>query len=372
MKKLAIRLSLSALSLMVISGCTFSQDALFPSLFGSNTQEAIAGNGSASVLDQDNSLTLGSTNFEPVEIAKGGNTGTFVGQKVVTFRNDLTQLQSSIRKHNEDLQRIRGSVINNALQYHKVIGTIEAKLQVGTTPGNPQMFTMLQGAQNNIQIMNQNTIALNQLSQRVTSDAAMTSFLSDSIKATYGVSGAVDEDHRQLRILDNESNQTSILINSLLNEINSDASRQQQYIETAKNYIVDLSSAIKIGSYGVNNAPLAPMMGTMPRGPKPFMGADHNSGKPLFVAKFNKSNVKFKDGLKNAVSNAVAKKPSVMFDVVAVSPAKGNQLSTSTAKNNASLVFKEIVNMGVNADRISLSAKTSDSAASSEVHVFVK
>ena len=158
MKKTVLRLSLvSALSL-VISACSFSKDALFPSLVGSDSQEEIKTRGT-NIVDLDgNALPeLGSTNFEPVEVSEGGNTGTFVGQKVVSFRNELSQLQVAIRQHNAELQKIRASVIANAQQYHKTVGTIEAKLQVGTTPGNPNMFALLQNAQNNIQIMNANT-----------------------------------------------------------------------------------------------------------------------------------------------------------------------------------------------------------------------
>ena len=77
--------------------------------------------------------------------------------------------------------------------------------------------------------MNVNSNALQQLSARVTSDASVVNNLLDSIRATFSISGAVDEDHRQLRILQNETNQTAILINSLLNEVNSDVSRQIQY-----------------------------------------------------------------------------------------------------------------------------------------------
>lgn len=152
---------LTLVSLTVLSGCAYSSDALFPSLFGSDTQEerAVSGN----QLSEEVNLPVGTSNFEPVAIAEGNNTGTFVGQKVMTFRGELSQLQTAIRNSNAQLQQIRGSVINNALQYHKVIGMIEAKLQVGTTPGNPQMFAMLQGAQNNIQVMNANTNALSQL-----------------------------------------------------------------------------------------------------------------------------------------------------------------------------------------------------------------
>lgn len=370
MKKIAIRLSLVSTLMLVISACSFSKDALFPSLVGTDSQEEIKTRGTNVVNSQSGDLPmLGSTNFEPLDISEGGNTGTFVGQKVVSFRTELSQLQVSIRQHNDELQRIRGSVIGNAQQYHKIVGTIEAKLQVGTTPGNPNMFNLLQSAQNNIQTMSANSNALSQLAARVASDSAMTSYLLDSIKSAYGVSGAVDEDHRQLRILENETNQTSILINSLLNEVNTDVSRQQQYVETARNYIIDLNGAIKVGSYGVNNVPLSGAASSQSFGPKK---GGEISGKPLFVAKFNKSNVQYKEGLKKAISSAKAKKPNVMFEVVAVTPANGKQLSGGNAKNNATQVFQEMINMGVGADRISLSARTSADATSSEVHIYVK
>ncbi|MBE6458915.1 MAG: hypothetical protein E7010_03785 [Alphaproteobacteria bacterium] len=363
MTKSATKLSLLMLSLFVMSGCAYSSDALFPSLFGSDEQENLA---SASLDSSEDAIPgLGSTNFEPVEVSEGSNTGTFVGQKVVMFRTELTQLQAAIRNNNAQLQQIRTSVVNNALQYHKVIGMIEAKLQVGTTPGNPNMFGMLEGAQNNIQVMNANTNALSQLAARVSADTANTDYLVDAIRASYSISGAVDEDHRQLRILENEANQTSILMNSLLNEINNDIIRQKQYIATASDNISSLSAAIKVGSYGVNNVPMdslnvsAPRFGT---------GSAIGSGSPLFVANINKAGTKYKDGLKQAVKSALAKKPSVAFDVVAVSPANGN---TAGAKSNATQVFQDLIDMGVSADRINLSAKTG-SSATSEVQIFVR
>ncbi len=364
MAKLAVKLSLSMVSLAILSGCSYSSDELFPSLFGADAQDEM------SIQDTSDATVpvLGSGNFEPVAVSEGNNTGTFVGQKVVTFRNELAQVQSSIRANNAQLQQIRGSIINNALQYHKVVGNIEAKLQVGTTPGNPQMYQMLQAAQNNVQVMNTNTMALSQLAQKVSSDTANTTYLSDSIRAAYNISGAVDEDHRQLRILEGETNQTSLIINSLLSEINSDVARQQQYIETAKNNIAALSNAIKVGSYGVSNVPLS----SVNSGYAPVMSAPAaTSGKPLFSVKFNKSKVNYKDGLKQAVKSAQAKKPNVIFDVVAISPVGGSQISTAAAKNNATLIFQDMIDMGVGADRINLSAKSGNVTAS-EVQIFVR
>ncbi len=370
MKKIAIKLSLVSVSMLIISGCTFSRDALFPSLIGDDGQEEAA----ESYQNTGVLPALGTTNFEPIEIEEGTRTGTFVGQKVISFRNELTQLQNSIKKHNEELQKVRASVISNAMQYHKTIGTIEAKLQVGTTPGNPNMYTLLQKAQNNVQVMNINTDALNQLSARVASDAAMTTYLLDSIRAAYGVSGAIDEDHRQLRILENETNQTSILINSLLSEVNADISRQQQYIESARNYIVDLNASIKVGSYGVNNLP---MIGKSERGTSNNMpiligNSSVSMSKPLFVAKFNKADVNYQEALKQAVGNAVSAKPGVKFEIVAVSPSGAAQLSKTNLQKNAAAIFEEMIEMGVSANKISLSSKTGGDVTSPEIRIYVK
>ena len=42
MTKSALKMYLSAVSMFLISGCTYSSDALFPSLFGSDAQEEMA------------------------------------------------------------------------------------------------------------------------------------------------------------------------------------------------------------------------------------------------------------------------------------------------------------------------------------------
>lgn len=375
MKKTGLTLSFISGSLLMLGGCAFSSDALFPSLVGSSSQEAY--NAEKNGIDSADLPMLGSSSFEPLEVSKGGDTGTFVGQKVISFRNELTQLQNAIRTNNSELQKIRTAVISNASQYHKTVGAIEAKLQVGTTPGNPQMYALLQSAQNNVQQMNVNSNALQQLSARVTSDASVVNNLLDSIRATFSISGAVDEDHRQLRILQNETNQTAILINSLLNEVNSDVSRQIQYNETANSNIVQLDSAIKHGSYGVSNVPLSapmPVITSASRTAPASFNADNTAvaGKPLFVAKFNKGNVNYKDGLRRAVNAAKAKKANVVFEVVAVTPISGGASARSNAQNQATTIFQEIVNMGVNAERVSLSSRTNAEASSPEVQIFVR
>lgn len=375
--KNAIKLSVVSMLALALSACAFSRDALFPSLVGSDYQEASVDPSSQNAAVADTTIpNLGTTSFEPIAVSKGGNTGTFVGQKVVSYRNDLTQLQGAIKTHNAELQKVRASIISNAQAYHKATGAMEAKLQVGTTPGNPQMYAMLQSAQNNIQVMNANAIALNQLSARVTSDATMTANLLASIRSSYVISGAVDEDHRQLRILENETNQTSILINSLLSEINLDAARQQQYVETAGSYLISLDSAIRQGNYGIGStidtSTVIPHTSATVARSSSIAPASIGNGKPLFVAKFNRQDVDYKPALRSAVEGARSRKANVMFDVVAVSPASGNQISATNARNNANQIFQEIIAMGVGADKVTISARTNASVTAPEVQIFVR
>ena len=364
MTKLA-KLSSLMIAAVALGGCTYSSDAIFPSLFGDDAAAQTSEENNA----QAAGIALGTTNFEPVNVSEVSNTGTFVGQKVMTFRSELSQLQSSIRENNTQLQNIRKSVVNNALQYHKTIGMIEAKLQVGTTPGNPQMFEMLSIAQNNIQTMSTNSAALDQLSAKIAADTANTDYLVDAIRSAYSISGAVDEDHRQLRVLENEAGQTSILMHSLLGEVNSDITRQQQYIETASNNIAKLSDAIRVGSFGVNNVPLSRSPMSVEGLPRPNAKAAPAlaGGKPLLAVKFSSPDVKYQEGLKQAVANAVAKKPDVIFDVVAVNSPRGNN-----AQKYASQIFQDIIELGVSADRVNISSKTDAKVNSPAVMVFVR
>ncbi len=382
MKKLALNFTVASVLSFALSSCGFSNDELFPSLSGTDSQEQVAAHPTTPVNGKD-MPALGESTFEPVNIQKGSSTGTLVGQKVASFRSELTQLQNSISNHNRELQSIRSTILGNAQSYHNMVGTMESKLQVGTTPGNPHMYEMLRTAQANVQTMNSSTIALNQLSTRVASDAAMTNYLLDSIRSSYSISGAVDEDHRQLRVLENEAGQSSILINSLLTEVNTDAYRQQQYVETANSTLFKLDGLIRQGNYtGIPTygPSMAPMGGgyiqPAPYSPRPVvgslqapmsMGTAPTSGKPLFTAKFDKGIVNYQDGLRKAVSSAVAAKSDVAFNVVALTPSNGN----TAAKDNAGKIFNEIINMGVSADRVSLSSKTAPTSTP-EVQIFVQ
>lgn len=380
MKKIAIRLSVISFTMLIISGCSFGNDSLFPA--ENKTTGSQTNNMQASYNANVNMPNLGTTNFEPIQISSGQSTGTFVGQKVIAFRNELINLQDAIRKHNNELQKIRASINVNAVQHQEAVNSVESRLQIGTTPGNPHVISSLQSAQNNIRVMNDNAISTNQLSTRVVSDVAMISYVLNSIKTAYTISGAVDEDHQQLKVLQNEAERTSVVLNNILNEVNNDYARQQQYIATANKTISSLEEPVRRGNLSgyprsepVNIAHVSPNpvvpVNTYAMTSSPVQ-QENFSSRPLLAIKFNKDNVSYKDGLVRAVAGALKAKPTIMFDIVAVTPPSSTPAMRNNARTKATEVFQEIISAGVSPDRVSLSAKSSVDAASTEVHVYVK
>ena len=87
----------------------------------------------------------------------------------------------------------------------------------------------------------------------------------------------------------------------------------------------------------------------------------------MFAVRFTGKDVDYKEGLKKAVDNALAKKKDVVFDVVAV-----NKLKSTEANEYASKIFQEVIALGVTADRVNISSKLDIEAEYPSVMIFVK
>ncbi|MCK5297166.1 MAG: hypothetical protein KAJ75_09785 [Alphaproteobacteria bacterium] len=371
---------LTIITAVALCGCSFASDALFPSLSGDETAESIpitsVANESFSVDTADATPVMGSTNFKPLTVTPGNRTGTFVGKKVVTFRTELWQLQETIRRRNTELQSIRNKSAEDTRKYHEIGAFINARLQLGTTPGNPKMRSKWRGAQRQIQLMSNNVAMMNQLATQVASDSAMTAYLLDSIRAAYNISGAVDEDHHQLRILEDETNQTAVLIERLLNELNHDISRQQQYLNNEDNNLKTLAMAIKNGQLYGASISNAIESATQEIGgnsfSSPLPSASVEGRRPLVVIRFDRANVPYEQALYQAIKRALERHPETSFDLIAVTPSGGLKKSASDSRRNAEMVLRSLTNMGLPTSRIRLSAMTNASSHSNEVHLYIR
>lgn len=97
---------------------------------------------------------------------------------------------------------------------------------------------------------------------------------------------------------------------------------------------------------------------------------------PLVIVRFNQRKVYYEKSLYNAVSRAVQVKPSVMFSLVAYVPQTRDPLLNQRHLNLASAHLNEVssnmVKMGVQANRLSLSTRLNPGIKHDEVHLFVR
>lgn len=358
-------------SALLLGGCSFTSDSLFPSLGGGD-----ASSGAAATESQG--PALGTTNFEPSPVTPGAATGTYVGKKVQALRGDLSALKTIVSQHNSTLQGLRNQTSRSATQYHELVGAITARLQVGSTPGNPILVANLRRAQELMNGMSSDVAKLSQLSADVASDSAMAGYLLDSVRSSYTLSGAIEEDHRQLRVLEDDTNQTVVLIDRLSKELNADIARQQSYVASERANLSVLSSSVQAGQlYGSGAAGLsaAPALSS-DAAPGRLAPMDLAERRPLVVIRFDRANVAYEQPLYQAVKAALDRNPAARFDLVAVSPAQAapgqTALGSNAARRNAEAVMRSLNGMGLPADRVELSATTSAQAYGNEVHLYLR
>ena len=305
-----------------------------------------------------------------------GATGSFGGAKVAQHARELETLAVGINTANTRFQQLRAITEQNALRYYVIAAAISARLQIGTTPGNPVLVSQWNSAQAELDRISTDIAAMNSLANLVANDSSMSAWLLESARATYGLAGAIDEDHRQLAILEDETNRTVVLIDRLLNELSEDISRQTTYVGNERRNLTVLSLAIKNGElFGpslsnrafVSAAPLASVAPAV-------SGSSFSvrTRRPLVVIRFDRPDVPFQQALYTAVSRAIERRPQAAFDLVAVAPGSGTPaqvaVNTTKTKRHAETVLRTLTDMGLPADRVRLSSMTSPEAATAEVH----
>ena len=308
----------------------------------------------------------------PISIEQGSDTGTAISKTVATLRSQLSTLEGSLGQNADRLAHLRNAGADSASAYHEAKARITTKLQVGTTRGNPELVSQWNTAQIALDQLAGNINGLNGLGSAVAGDASSTHYLLDQINATFHVSGAVDEDHRQLSVLEDETNQTIVLIDRLLSEVSDDVQRQTAYVANERANLTVLASAIKNGELYGADLGSTPMGAAAPNG----SGALAYSGTPLVVIRFDHPDVDYQQILYAALNQALQSRPGAAFSIVAVSPTRGSvaavQLAQTAAHRHAQEVVRTMTDMGVPATRLAVASATDPTATSSEVRVFVR
>ncbi len=368
-----------ALALFALAGCNSRSEA-WPVLTGEPTRGAPAQT-SQTTQPSDNVTMAPLPGSSAGTFSGGQNTGTYVGQKVDQLRGDLARLQASVADHQAQLRLVREDALQMGQRYYTNMAAINARLQIGTTPGNPNLVAQWNEAQQNLDRIGDDVTRLNNLANLVAGDSALAAYILESTRAAFTITGAVDEDHRALVVLEDDTNRTTVLVDRLLNDISDDVSRQTAYVNNERRNLTTQSVAIKNGelygaalaarSFGATGVVAAPGAA-----PASLPLSSLARGRALVVIKFDRPNVAFQQPLYTAVSQALDRAPNASFEIVAVSPNRGNvgqaALASGAARRNAESVYRAMTDMGLPPARVSLSATSSGSAESNEVHVFVR
>ena len=308
-----------------------------------------------------------------------GPTGTFVGGKINQFRADLTSIQNAISSHNNDFLRFKDLVDEQTSVYQGLSSAIRSRLQIGTTPGNPILVGQWNDAQRALEDIQNNVNNLQIVNNRVTADAALITHLRNAIDSSFFISGAIDEDHNQLKVLNDDVQRTQVLYARLMDELEEKIAREILILNDERQYMKKLSEDVEIGKFGGRvSAPPTRSSSTTEMGSgdtanniKTIKIAPLNYDNAILVIKFDDTDFDYSTALFESISNALEQMPSASFEVVAVSPTGGASFADK-ARQRASEVFNKIVEMGVPSERLSLASSNSTSAQAEEVHIYLK
>lgn len=303
----------------------------------------------------------------PVTIESGPDTGTAVNKTIQSLRAQVAGLQQQLSANAQRLADLRNQGAGAAAAYQEAKAHITTRLQIGTTRGNPELVAEWNTAQSQLDALTANVNALNALGTDITNDSSTAHYALNQISATFNVSGAVDEDHRQLQLLEDETSQTIVMIDRLLSEVSDAIQRQTAYVATERANLTTLSAAIKDGDFYGGG-----VTGALGSGGTQAVAA----GAPLVVVRFDHPNVNYQEILYAALNQALQNRPGASFEVVAVSPTRGTaasvQIAQTTARRHAEDVMRSMSNMGVPASRMAVASTTDPAATVSEVRVFVR
>ena len=377
----------------LVSACAFTEEALWPSLTGQDPagsargqQPAPARASTAAPVQTAQPATLpapsaqpplGTGVFQPTGVTSGTPTGTEVGRKINDMREELRQVQGAISNHNTGLQQIRAKIIQDSQRYHGTIAAVNARLQIGTTPGNPILVQQFNSAQTDIEKLHEDVGEMNKLATSVAGTSTKAAFLSESSRATRGVAGAVDEDHRQLSVLEDEVDRTVVLIDRLIKEISTDVRRQTNYIAGEKANLNTVGASIKAGeAFGASLGQVAKDSQDRANPVAAGEARDPGGRRPLVVIRFDRTDVPYQQALYSAVSRVLERRPDAVFDLIAVAPAVGGAareaVNTNRSRRHAENVLRSLVEMGLPPTRVAISTRTMADAKVNEVHLYLR
>jgi hypothetical protein len=180
----------------------------------------------------------------------------------VQLKEQADALQGRVEAHARELQQARANAIDLSQRYYSTTAGINARLQVGTTPGNPILRQQWAQASQELDRMASEVGRMSAAQAGVQQDASQAAFMLEQVRAAYQVQGAVDDDHRMLRQIEDQTNRTVVTIDRIQGELSEDVRRQTAYVAQERSNLNLLQAAVTAGAQTGPSLANRPVVGT--------------------------------------------------------------------------------------------------------------
>ena len=334
------------------------------------------------MLPTDDTTIVDDGSLQRTEQIEAGASGTFVGQKINPLREDFVAVAEAFNIHRDSYEEIKSRVYGASTEFYGTIAAINTKLQLGTTPGNPVLVRQYDEGQSELDNIEEYMREINLLNQKVNADAGVVALLKSTLNKTLRLAGAIDQDHRQLELLEDDTEKLEIDIARLINEITEEISRQAGFAKIENQNMLVMAVAIRNGEAmgtGILNRSFLAAQALADAGP-PDAQLDvpqvNITGLPLVVIRFDDPDINYEKTLFDAIGTTVDKKSDATFGLVAVAPIGKNEgetrINSSKVKKYAERVLRSLVSFGLPSKKVALTAKTSGDVVVPEVHIYVQ
>jgi hypothetical protein len=329
-----------------------------------------------SLLSQDESDSSENNN-QIISNGKADPIFTYVGQRITEMQEEFNKLDADIKQGEESFEELKFNGIKSAENYHSIIAAIAARLQIGTTPGNPVLLNQYEKAQTELSDVGAQGQNLVDVGNQIALFSTRVSYLLEQARSAKKLRGAVDEDHRNLSYFQDALKRRNVDVLRILEDLNQTVRRRDIFLAAERRRLTQLANAISVGeSFGLG-------LGTL--GSLPAINDNENSNQggrsqnisvspnPIAILRINEQD-NYEQNLFGAISATLDKAPKSRFTLVAVSSSAGNPSEqaerAANVRNDVSRLISSLISMGMPADRLSVSSLSVANVENTEVRLY--
>ena len=314
-------------------------------------------------------------NIQTTNNGKADPIFTYVGQRILEMQEEFNKLDADIKQGENSFEELKFNGIKSAENYHSIVSAIAARLQIGTTPGNPILLNQYEQAQTELAEVGAQGQNLVDVGNQIALFSTRVSYLLEQARSAKKLRGAVDEDHRNLSSFQDTLKRRNVDVLRILEDLNQTVRRRDIFLAAERRRLTQLANAISVGeSFGLGLGTLGSLPATNDNAGEGDRSENNSvSPNPIAIFRINEQD-NYEQNLFGAISATLDKAPKSRFTLVAVSSSAGNPSEqaerAANARNDVGKLISSLISMGMPVDRISVSSLSVANVENTEVRLY--